>query len=334
MPQPEKTEPAPLTFEQIAAPIWASRKKIVVLSLVVAAVTLGVNFLLPVYYLSTATILPETEKSKLSALGQFADIAQLAGVSIPGSEIARLYPTIIGSETVLGSVINKKYHTEKFRDSVTLIQYFELNEGTPEEDMAKALKKLRSLLSSSFDNRTSVVTLSLEMREPRLAADVLNAMIGELDGFMRSKRTTSASEQVKWIAVRLEQIQHDLRQSEEMLKDFRERNRRVLDSPQLSLEQARLTRNVEVNSAVFVELKKQYELAKLDEIKNLTIVNVLDPGNAPVKRERPKRATNTVIMFVVSLLCASAYFSVRQIYGEQINSKWRSVLGKGLPGKW
>lgn len=309
-----------LNFEQIITPIWAARKQIAIISLAVAVITLIVNFLLPVYYKATATLLPETEKSKLSALGQFADVAQLAGVSIPGSEISRLYPAIISSETILRNVIERTYPTKKFPRPVNLIQYFELDEDTQEENMDKALKNIDGLLSASYENRTGIVTVTVEMREPELAADVVNAVVGELDKFMRLKKISNASEQLKWIDVRLKEVQADLRKSEEVLKDFREKNRRVLDSPQLLMEQDRLAREVQVNSTIFIELKKQYELAKLEEIKNITIVNVLDPGRAPVKKNRPKRLLNTVIFALFSLIGVSWYYTVGNVMVRKFSS--------------
>lgn len=322
-----KQAPSP-PIDTYLRPVWANRKTILLWSVIVAVVTLGVNFLLPVYYKSTTTLLPETEKSKLSSLGQFAGIAQLAGVNIPGSEIARLYPTIVSSESVLRTVIERKYKTERYADSVDLVRYFDYDEGTPEKNMAATLKKLLGLLTSSFDNKTSVVSLTLEMREPQLAADVLNAIVGELDNFMRSKRVTSASEQVKWIDVRLKQVQQELRSAEETLKDFRERNRRVSDSPDLLLQQQRLIRNVEVNSAVFVELKKQYELAKLEEIKNITIVNILDPGRPPVKKDSPHRATNTAVMFLLALVVLSTFYAAGPVYGPKLEEFWKKMQSK------
>jgi uncharacterized protein involved in exopolysaccharide biosynthesis len=307
------------TLQEILVPIWANRKRILIISFAVAVVTLAINFLfLPLYYKSIATLLPETQKDKLSSLGQFADIANFAGVSVPGSEIARLYPTIISSETVLRSVIVKKYKTQRCREPVDLIKYFELEEATDEKNMDKAVGQLRGLISSSFDNKTSVVSISLEMQEPQLAADVLNAVIDELDSFMRYKRFTNASEQVRWIDVRITEVQRDLREAEEALKGFRERNRRIIDSPQLVLEEGRLARDVQVKSTIFVELKKQYELAKLEEIKNITIVNVLDRAKTPVKKERPKRATNAAIMFLLVFFGSSSYYAVRSVYGEAL----------------
>jgi uncharacterized protein involved in exopolysaccharide biosynthesis len=307
--------------------IWAKRKIVLILSFGVALVTLGILFLFPNYYRAVSTILPETERSKLSGLGQFADVAQLAGVNLPGSEIARLYPSIVNSETVLQNVLETKYETKRFPTPVNLIEYFQLNEGTPQKDLDEGLKRLRGLMTTSYETRTGIVTLTLDMREPQLSADVLNAVVAELDHFMRWKKITNASEQRKWIETRLKQVDQDLRNSEEQLKDFREKNRRVLDSPELLLQQQRLDRAVEINSTLFVELKKQYELAKIEEIKNIPIVNVLDPARAPVRKAGPKRATNTVLMFLLTLVGASGYFIVRQKYQGQISSILSALRG-------
>jgi uncharacterized protein involved in exopolysaccharide biosynthesis len=296
------------------------------ISVLVSFLTLAVNFfLLQPYYKATATLLPETQKDKLSALGQFADIASLAGVTIPGSEIARLYPTIITSETILRNVLVKKYKPNALTDSVNLIQYFEYTDYPYEEGMARSLVKLRSLLIALHENKTSTVGLSLEMPEPQLAATVLNAIIEELDSFMRNKRATSASEQVKWIDLRLKEVGQELRRAEDRLKDFRERNRRVADSPELLMQQDRLLRDVQVQSTVFVELTKQHELAKLEEIKNITIVNVLDPARVPVKKERPKRLVNTVLAFLGTLLVGAGYFVVRSLLHDPMKSLLASI---------
>jgi tyrosine-protein kinase Etk/Wzc len=308
------------TFQEILIPIWVERKKILITSLAVALVTLGVNFLLPVYYKSTATLLPETQKDKLSSLGQFADIASLAGVSVPGSEIARLYPTIVNSESILRNVVLKKYSTMEFSDSVNLIQIFGYTDYALDVALYKTLTKLRSLLESSYDNKTSVVSLSVEMPEPQLSSDVLNGIVGQLDRFMRFKKLNNASEQVKWIEIRLKDVLAELRNSEDALRTFNERNRRVSDSPELMLAQQRILREVQVNSTVFVELKKQYELAKLDEIKNITIVNVLDSAVVPVKKERPRRLVNSVLSLLFTIILMSSYTSIRNLYGGHIST--------------
>ncbi len=325
MSDPASTPKHEVTFREFFLPVWAERKRVILISLVVGLLTLGINFLLPKYYRANAIILPETDKNKLSSMGSLAGLASLAGVNVSGGDISRLYPVILTSESVLTEVVQRRYATDRFKDSVNLIQYMELDEGSPAKNLDEALKRLKDLMAVSLDVKTSVVSASVEMREPRLAADVLNSALTEMDLFLREKRATSATEQRKWIESRLDQVKVELRGAEEALKNFREKNRRVMDSPQLILEQERLAREVQVKGTIDLELRKQAEIAKIDEIKQITTINVLDEGREPVKKERPKRGTNALIGFLLAFAGTSCFIAVRSIYGEGIRKYLKSL---------
>jgi capsular polysaccharide biosynthesis protein len=73
-----------------------------------------------------------------------------------------------------------------------------------------------------------------------------------------------------------------------------------------------------VKGTIDVELRKQAEIAKIEEIKQVTTINVLDEGRPPVKKERPKRATNAAIAFLLTLLATGSYYGVREVYGNKI----------------
>jgi len=325
MSDPTLTSKHEVTFREFFVPVWAERKRVLIISFVVGLLTLGINFLLPKYYRANAVILPETDKNKLSSMGSLAGLASLAGVNVSGGDISRLYPVILTSESVLTEVLQRRYATERFKDSVNLIQYMDMDEGSPAKNLDEALIRLKSLMAVSLDVKTSVVSASVEMREPRLAADVLNSTLAEMDRFLREKRSTGATEQRKWIESRLVQVNAELRNAEEALKNFRERNRRVMDSPQLLLEQDRLSREVQIKGTIDLELRKQAEIAKIDEIKQITTINVLDEGREPVKKERPKRATNAVIGFLLAFVGTSGFFAVRSIYGDGIRKYLKSL---------
>ena len=325
MPDPSPTSKRAVTFRDFFVPVWAERKRVLIISFVVGFLTLGVNFLLPKYYRANAVILPETDKNKLSSMGSLAGLASLAGVNVSGGDISRLYPVILTSESVLTEVLQRRYATERFKDSVNLVQYMELDEGSTAKNLDEALIRLKSLMAVSLDVKTNVVSASVEMREPRLAADVLNAALSEMDLFLREKRSTGATEQRKWIESRLVQVNAELRNAEEALKNFRDRNRRVTDSPELLLEQERLSREVQIKGTIDLELRKQAEIAKIDEIKQITTINVLDEGREPVKKERPKRGMNAAIGFLLAFLGTSGFFAVRSIYGKRIGDYVNSL---------
>jgi uncharacterized protein involved in exopolysaccharide biosynthesis len=327
----EKTHTDQLSLNHLLLPMWERRKLILVLSFIAALATLAVNYLfIDDYFKATASLLPSADKGKLSGLGQFAEFAALAGVNVPGSEVSRLYPSIIGSETILRNVVQRKYSAKKFPEPVNLVTYLELDDKSFEKNIADAIAYLRGAMSTSHDARTGIVTLTLIINEPQLAADVLNAVIEELDHLMRTKKASNASEQVNWIDVRLRQVEDSLRIAEEILKNFREKNRRVGDSPELLLKQERLLREVQVNSAVFIELKKQFELSKLEEIKNMTIVNVLDQARAPVMKVGPRRKTNAAVAFILTALFSSAFIGIRKLYGKSVMTMM-ATMKSGTP---
>lgn len=309
--------------------LWSSRKLIATVTGVATIGAVIISLLLPEYYKSTATLLPETERSKLAALGGLSDLAALAGVNVGGEgSLAKLYPTIIKSEAVLRNVIHAEYQTKKFKEPVSLIKFWEIEEATPERDYETALKSLRDELVVSLDNKTSVVTVSIETREPLLSADIVNKVLRELDEFIRTKRTTSASEQRKWIEDRLGQVKEDLEKSENRLKEFREKNRRTGDSPQLMLQQGRFTRDVEINSTIYVELKKQYEITKIEEIKNIPIISIMDAARPAARRERPRRTVIVLSTFLIALVCAcGVVYSVNRL-GEPLESLLKSFRGQ------
>jgi uncharacterized protein involved in exopolysaccharide biosynthesis len=243
----------------------------------------------------------------------------LAGVNVGGEvSLSKLYPTIVTSEAVLKNVIYQKYRTKLFSDSTDLIKTWDVDDKDPQLAYEAMLRSLRDGLEVSLDNKTSVLSISLLTREPQLSADIVNTIASELDVFVRTKRTTNASEQRKWIEGRLKEVKGDLEKSENALKDFRENNRRVSDSPQLLLEQERFIREMQINSTLYTELKKQYELTKIEEIKNIPIVNVMDAGRPAALWEKPRKRIIVSVSFLLSIFAGMSFVYLKYKYREKI----------------
>jgi uncharacterized protein involved in exopolysaccharide biosynthesis len=308
-------------YAELFSVFWDSRKLIGTITVSVTVVAIIISLLLPNYYMSTVVILPETNQSKLAGLGGLSDLASLAGVNVGGEvSLSKLYPTIVKSEAVLKNTIYQKYQTKSFPDSSNLIKIWDVDEERPQLAYETMLKALRDELEVSLETKTSVLSISILTKEPQLSADIVNTIAHELDVFIRTKRTTNASEQRKWIEGRLKEVKGDLEKSENALKDFRENNRRVFDSPQLLLVQERFIREVQINSTLYTELKKQYELTKIEEIKNIPIVNVMDAGRSAAKKERPRRAIIVSISFLLSVFGGMSFVYLRHRYGEEFTS--------------
>ena len=246
---------------------------------------------------------------------QLSGLASIAGVKVGESAPTELYQNIVTSETVLQEVIYSKYKTQEFSDSVNLIKYFEID-GKDDNPALKKRKEflalyeilLQSRISTNVDRMTKILNVTVTMPEAQLSADVANKLVKSLDLYIRTQRKSYATEQSFYLEKRTSQIKDSLIIAENKLKSFREQNRVTSQSPNLLLEQGRLMRNVEILQTVFVELTKQLEIAKIDQIKDAPVLNIKEFAKNPVKKAGPKRASSLITIMFFSLFLSSIYF--------------------------
>ncbi len=81
----------------------------------------------------------------------------------------------------------------------------------------------------------------------------------------------------------------ELEKSEEFLTDFRKNYPIGLDTPKLKMIRSRLGSTIEENRAVYITLRQQYEIAKIEEAKEKLLINILDIAEPAIKKDKPKR---------------------------------------------
>ncbi|KPK62673.1 hypothetical protein AMJ83_10145 [candidate division WOR_3 bacterium SM23_42] len=70
--------------------------------------------------------------------------------------------------------------------------------------------------------------------------------------------------------------------------------------PDVSLEYARLFRDVTVQAAIYELLMQQYEHAKIMEVKDTPTVEILDYATPPERKSFPKRGIIVILVFIAS----------------------------------
>ena len=85
-----------------------------------------------------------------------------------------------------------------------------------------------------------------------LSYQILNILIEELGLYQQNYNKAKTSKTRKFIEERIKETEKDLVKSEENLKDFMDRNRRIQNSPALQLQRDRLSREVSVLTGVLL----------------------------------------------------------------------------------
>ena len=114
-----------------------------------------------------------------------------------------------------------------------------------------------------------------------LARDLALEVVSELESLNRYYKGQNVSEKISFIDNRIASVEVELKKSEQALRRFNESNRQI-SSPSLQLQLDRFTRNVEVQKEVYLTLKQQQELAKIDAVQERSIFQVLDSPQIPL----------------------------------------------------
>jgi len=244
------------------------------------------------FYTSTSKIMSSSAGGGMS---QAAGLAAQFGITLPTaqSEPNWVYPEIIKSRTLARAMVKRKFDTKKFGSQKSLLQILTFGNDEPEFSIDTleiiALESLIKKINISEDRTTGIYTLTLSASEPRLASDIISAIIEELDTHQKEYNKAITSKARKFIEERIVVVGKELRETEETLRDFTASNRRIENSALLLLEQQRLVRDVTVLTGVFTMLKQQLETTKIEEVKESDYVVILDPPEAPLKRSGPKK---------------------------------------------
>ena len=367
--------------------LWGVTWKTLIASIVFA-------FLVPSHYKSAVRFVPGENSSSSSgssmmgllskALGSDSsstafglDAASLLGAKTPGA----FYVEVLKSRTVQDRLINRFDLRARYRKST----YFE------------ARKKLAKFTDIEEDKKSGVITLTVTDYEPRMAAQIANAYVDELNRLAVDLNTSSAHRERQFLEERLATAKQDLARASAALSQFTTKNsmvdpqnegRAVMDAaarmqgeliasetelkglqqiysddnvrvrtlkarmaelqsqlkklvgqnndtssqdtvgwsapypsmhtlPGLGSRYSDLYREAKIQEAVYAFVTQQFEMAKIQEAKELPIVRVMDAGVASEKRSSPIRSlivTGSVFgAFVLACLWVVGKYRWQQI---------------------
>jgi len=78
------------------------------------------------------------------------------------------------------------------------------------------------------------------------------------------------------------------------------------------MDNLRLLRDVKYNETIFELLAKQYEIAKIDEARDASIVQVLDPAVEPERKSKPMRSLIVILTAIVAGFLAVIWAFIRE----------------------
>src|SRR5205814_6762684 len=180
----------------------------------------------PRVYTATGSFLPQGGQNPSAMTGLAAQLGLDMGSANQGVSPA-FYADLAQTRQALGTVVGAHYHAKvNGRDFVgTLADFFR----SPGDDWAHrrdaAITKLSHSMVVTFDNRTSVVSVSVKSPVADLSRQVVDTILAAVSTFNLERRQSQASAERKFTEGRLSEVRGDLRRAEDELQFFLQRNR-------------------------------------------------------------------------------------------------------------
>ena len=267
------------------------------------------------FYQSTTTMYPALESESSGGIlgSSIKGLAESYGLMGLGSAPTYNIPDIVLSRRIKKNIILSKWQSNAFPDSSNLIKFWEIdkpNKFSPfiildvfkslipsgqgfstsadKLHLENAIEKLQRLISVS-EEQSGLIVVSVLMEDPNLAASITNYIADYVKEFISIEQEKEAIKQKEFIYDQMLSAKSDLSDSELKLTNFFKKYPLALGNPDLQLQQGRLTREIEENQAVYITLRQQYEIAKIEAEEDKLFINILDTGDVAVRKSKPKR---------------------------------------------
>ncbi len=276
---------------------------------VIVAAIAAMLLLKPVYRSQVSFLaLSSSRLGNLSSIpGELVGVAAQFGLgqgADPGTSPA-FYVELLGSRDMLTQLVTTRYpdpRKGKEGDSANLVVLLGPRRQAPRRALESTIKSVAKDIRVTSDTRTNLVAVTVDTPWPTLSQAVANRTLALVGEFNVSKRQSRARDRRVFLESRVRDSKADLTQAEDQLRDFYERNRAWQQAPSRVVEEARLRRQTQVASEIYLSLRRDYESARIDEVNDQPVVTVVDSAVAPVRREWPHPVSVVAVGLLIGLI--------------------------------
>jgi uncharacterized protein involved in exopolysaccharide biosynthesis len=279
------------------------RRLLMLVGLVIAAVLVVATLVRPRSWTVEAQFTPQSRRQAAGLSG----LAAQFGLTLPGLESnqsPQFFETLLRSHELVRGVVKGPYALPagEGTDSGSLMDFYRLRRGTPNERLAAAEVKLRANMKTAIDPKTGIVALRVTATSPEVALQASQGFLQLLDRFNRESRQSQASAERKFTEQRLAQARVELREAEGRLQGFLERNRSYSRSSESAFQEDRLRREVVLQQQVYSTLAQSYEQARIEEVRDTPVLTLVEAPSAPLLPDRRWLLAKAVLGFVGGIL--------------------------------
>lgn len=284
--EPVHTDDEEITVLALASFLLRWRRIIVVFGLVGTVVGLAIGLTRTRVYVSSSTFIPQGSESAPSGL---ALAATQFGIRVPTSGATwgpAMYLELVNSWAVLERIALDSVVTGEGGRRESLMKLLEVDAPTAESRSDKAVRALRALITATEVTSIGGVNVTATTPWPHVSQALAERLVSEVNRFNIETHRSQGTAEREFVEVQAIEAESALLESEDSLLSFLQRNRAIVNSPELTFDRDRLQRDVVMRQQVYTSLVQMWEEAKIREVRDTPVITVLEAPRLPLVGER------------------------------------------------
>lgn len=326
-------------------------KRVFVMKIVIVFLIVGLIVALtsPKEWKASIKLIPE-DLSGDASLGGFEGLAGLAGVQLPAGQEKgmnpELYKEIVSSTPFLIALNDLRVSFDD--DSLSLGTYFEEfqrrsilsklgqlpsqifsvlssrsdDQSDPHKTFLFVSKadleiqvELKKRVKISYDKKMNVVSITAEMQDPVLSAEVAQFTMDYVSNFVTNYELVKERRKLQFLDERLREKELDFRSVQDLLAEFRDMNQGSLNNRAKTILQ-NLESEYDLALNVYSNLQQQYEEAALRVEESTPVFSTLEPNRIPTYKHAPSRLLIIMLYSIVGLVIGIIFTGARIVLNE------------------
>lgn len=288
-----------IDFYYLIGVFFKYKKIIISITFITAVISIVYALLATPYYISRTSMYPVNKEEG----GILKELSQTLGIS---NKTKGYYIfDVLKSKRISSEVIYSKYLPSNAKDSVNLLEFWNLNKLDISENrkLETAIILLNSSVNMHEDKETSLITISAITKDKLLSKDIVQRYCDATIKYLNVTQQTSTKKSVAFAQNRLQAVTKELAQIQDDVVRFQTENS-LINSPNLSMEIKKKIEKMDLLKSVVVLLGKELELLKIEEVKENQIINILDQPDVVDKPVKPQKRliviVNTFLSFLIT----------------------------------
>jgi uncharacterized protein involved in exopolysaccharide biosynthesis len=300
----------------------------------------------PVYHAETTFVL---EESDMGGMGQVSGLASLLGINLgsmsgpsgifQGENIMELYKSdnMLG-KTLLSPFDNKTLLIDRFIESNKLEEKwaskvdlasldfsisresFSVTQDSVVKEISKLIRE-KHLSVEKPNRKLSIIYVTVSAKDEQFAKVFNESMVENVNNFYLETKTKKTAENLTILQMQADSVRAVL---DENLMEFANIADRIPFPNALvqsaTVESRKKQIDIQAASAVFAEITKNLEIAKVNHRNNSPLIQIIDSPRYPLKSTRIKFLKGTVFGAAIMVFFAMVFLYFRQLYRLHIEA--------------